>query len=129
MAITAPASVAMSTFSFADAWILDSGCSQHTTYQKELFVSMNPVNRDPMVGISGPGPKSEAIGTVRLSCLVHGELKTVDFFNVLYIPNAKVNLLSVSQIVNKGAELQVTKQGAQIKLGELHLIANTSQDL
>ena len=129
MAITAPAVTALSTFSFADAWILDSGCTQHTTYQKELFVSMTPVNRGPMVGISGPGPKSEAIGTIRLKCLVDGELKTVDFSNVLYTPNAKVNLLSVSQIVNKGADVQITKQGAQIKLDQLHLTANISQGL
>ena len=90
---------------------------------------MTPVNRGPMVGISGPGPKSEAIGTIRLKCLVRNKLKTVDFSNVLYTPNAKVNLLSVSQIVNKGADIQVTKQGAQIKLGQLHLTASTSEGL
>ena len=133
MAITTPrpvsSSAARSTFSFADVWILDSGCTQHTIYQKELFVSMTSVDRGPMVGISGPGPKSEAIGTIRLKCLVHDELKTVDFSNVLYTPNARVNLLSVSQIVNKGADIQVTKQGAQIKLGQLHLTASTSQGL
>ncbi len=57
---------------------------------------MNLVNRDLIININNFNLKFEAINTIRLSCLIRDELKTINFFNVLYILNAKVNLLLMS---------------------------------
>ncbi len=57
---------------------------------------MNFVNRNLMININNFNLKFEAINMIRLSCLIHDKLKTINFFNVLYILNAKVNLLLMS---------------------------------
>ncbi len=54
---------------------------------------MNLVNRNLMININNFNLKFKAINTIRLSCLIRDELKTINFFNVLYILNVKVNLL------------------------------------
>ncbi len=70
---------------------------------------MNLVNRDLMININDFNLKFEVINTIRLSYLIRDELKTINFFNVLYILNIKVNLLLMLQIVNKKIEFQITK--------------------
>jgi len=57
---------------------------------------MNFVNRDLMININNFNFKFKAINIIRLSYLIRNELKTINFFNVLYILNIKVNLLSMS---------------------------------
>ncbi len=48
---------------------------------------MNFVNRNLMININNFNLKFEAINIIRLSCLIRDELKTIDFFNVLYTLN------------------------------------------
>ena len=77
-----------------------------------------------MINISDLDLKFEVIDTIRLKCLIKGEQKTMNIFNVLYIFNAKVNLLSCSQILDKDeAEIQVFKHDAIITLKNLKLTA------
>ncbi len=57
---------------------------------------MNFVNRNLIININNFNLKFEAINIIRLSYLIRDELKTINFFNVLYILNAKVNLLLMS---------------------------------
>jgi len=64
-------------------------------------VLINFVNRNLMININNFNFKFKVINTIRLNCLIRDELKIINFFNVLYILNAKVNLLLMSQIINK----------------------------
>ena len=57
---------------------------------------MTSVNRDFIININNSDLKLEAINIIHLKCLIRDELKTMNFFNVLYILNVKVNLLSMS---------------------------------
>ncbi len=57
---------------------------------------MNFVNRNLMININNFNLKFEAINMIRLSYLIRDKLKTINFFNVLYTLNAKVNLLLMS---------------------------------
>ena len=54
---------------------------------------MTSVNRDSMISINNSDLKLEVINTIHLKCLIRDELKTINFFNVLYILNVKINLL------------------------------------
>ena len=49
-----------------------------------------------MINISDSDLKLKVINIIRLKCLIRDELKTIDFFNVLYILNVKINLFSMS---------------------------------
>ncbi len=51
------------------------------------------VNRSFIINISDFNFKSEIINIIRLKCLIRDELKMINFFNVLYTLNVKVNLL------------------------------------
>ena len=57
---------------------------------------MNFVNRNLIININNFNLKFEAINIIRLSYLIRDELKTINFFNVLYILNVKINLLLMS---------------------------------
>ena len=58
-----------------------------------------------MIDISKLNLKLKIINIIRLKYLTYDELKTIDFFNVLYILNTKVNLLLIFQIINKDVNI------------------------
>ncbi len=62
---------------------------------------INFINRNLIININNFNLKFKVIDIISLSCLIRDELKTINFFNVLYILNVKVNLLLMSQIINK----------------------------
>ena len=57
---------------------------------------MNLVNCDLIINFNNFNLKFEVINTIRLSYLIRDKLKTINFFNVLYILNVKINLLLMS---------------------------------
>ena len=72
--------------------IIDSGATHHVSHDRSLFVSLSENFSDKSVTLpTGPDIKIAGIGQVRLNeCLVLN--------NVLYIPDFRLNLLSVSQL-------------------------------
>ena len=69
----------------------------------------------------------EAIGTMKLSCLVDN--KNVDLYlhNTLYVPEGGVNLISMSKLRAKGAkmgfdddDITITIKGTKFKASLLH---------
>ena len=76
-----------------------------------------------MININNFNLKFKVINIIRLKCLIKDEQKIMNIFNVLYIFNAKVNLLSCNQILNKNeAEIQVFKHDVIITLKNLKFI-------
>lgn len=88
----------------AVTWIVDSGSSEHLTNNRALLHQLSPM-KDPMtiaVAKEGESIVAKHKGEVRLTSVVHGKSIPVCLKNVLYIPDARVNLLSVRKMEMAG---------------------------
>lgn len=89
------------------AWVVDSGSSEHLTNDRALFHQLTPM-QDPMtiaVAKEGESIVAKHQGEVRLFSVVHGKSIPVCLKNVLYIPDARVNLLSVRKMEMAGLKV------------------------
>ena len=74
-----------------DSWIIDFGASHHITTKEEVFSSLSPYSRPPIL----MGDDTPVAGEGRV------ELHNGSFENVLHVPKLSMNLLSVYQIDQK----------------------------
>jgi len=83
------------------SWLIDSGCTNHMTYDKKLFKKLKP-SKISKVKIGHGGHISvKGIGTIAVA--THSGTKTIT--DVLYVPNIDQNLLSVGQLLQKGFQV------------------------
>lgn len=85
-----------------DHWLINNGCTNHMTFDKSLFKTLQPIRITKVwIGndnyITSKGKWTIAIST-------HLGTKTIS--NVLYVPDIDQNLLSVGQLIKK--EIKVT---------------------
>jgi hypothetical protein len=90
-------------------WYIDSGCSKHMTGDKGKFLSLSESKSGSVTfGNDAPG-KIKGKGMVSLS---NGKGKSQD---VLLVDGLKHNLLSVSQMCDRGCEVLFTSKDCKIK--------------
>lgn len=96
-----------------DEWILDTGATRHITPHKQLLTHLRPAP-DAVTVTFGNGSTGEAtlIGDAYLQPSPNSPL--IKLTDVLYIPNAADNLLSVSQATKRGFNFSFTKTKCQI---------------
>ncbi|KAG6391565.1 hypothetical protein SASPL_149321 [Salvia splendens] len=81
-----------------DVWYLDSGCSNHTTGDESIFVSIDTsVNSQVKMG-NGALVKAQGKGTISVDTK-KGKKRISD---VLLVPDLRQNLLSVGQLIEHG---------------------------
>jgi len=92
-----------------DPWYIDSGCSKHMSGDKSKFLSLTEHKlRNVTFGNDAPG-KIKGKGMVSLS---NGKGKAQD---VLFVDGLKHNLLSVSQMCDRGCEVVFNSKECKIK--------------
>jgi hypothetical protein len=92
--------------SSSDSWIIDSSASHHMVAKDELFSSLSPCSRPPI--IMGDDTPVAVEGEWRV------ELYNGSFENVLHVPNISMNLLSVYQIAQKGKKVEFTSDSVSL---------------
>jgi hypothetical protein len=97
-------------------WVLNSGYAQHVTWNKDDLINYKKLT---------PGKTTiEKIGEVRIPVVKTGNLVKrctasdsfikITFKKVLHAPKIRVNLISVTQLLDKGAQITLTKNNCQI---------------
>lgn len=85
-------------------FIVDSGAEAHVCNNRALFSEFVPLQRT--LTLRGYhqsiGEKLTHKGTIRFSALVNGKTVGVELHDVLYVPNARINLLSTPALLAKG---------------------------
>lgn len=95
-----------------NGWGLDSQASRHICRDKRLFISLKA---DSQVVVCANGEEMTAAGRgdVRLHWQdTDDSIHTIKVTNVLWIPKADGNLLSLGQLNDNGIEISVTQDGA-----------------
>lgn len=75
----------------SDSWIIDSGATHHVCHDKNLFEMLSEDVHSSVTLPTGSGVQIAGIGSLKLS-------EYLILKNVLYIPDFRLNLLSVSQL-------------------------------
>lgn len=91
-------------------WIIDSGCSNHMTHDKNLFSSYSAVEETQFVEL-GNNDKARIVGkgTVRIQIKVNGVSRTCVLMEAMHVPELGFNLVSVPALDKK--KLSTTFEG------------------
>ncbi|PRQ56600.1 putative RNA-directed DNA polymerase [Rosa chinensis] len=81
----------VSDFTGSDTWIIDSGASDHMTYDKSFFLSMSSPSISHVSNVNGASFPVLGVGSVQVT-------PSIVLHNVLYVPSLSHHLLSVSQL-------------------------------
>ena len=76
-------------------WYIDSGCSNHMTYDKSLFSSYSPGQHSSVELGNGNCAKVTGQGKISIKISVNGRRTTCQLDNVLLVPDLGYQLLSV----------------------------------
>lgn len=88
----------------ARKWLVDSGASAHMCGEKKFFDGMRPITKRTVTLADGRQTQAEAIGSGMLICKdKDGHNRKIVLSGVLYVPELKTNLVSVSRLTQKGA--------------------------
>eukprot|EP00257_Ricinus_communis_P023794 XP_015583876.1 uncharacterized protein LOC107262450 [Ricinus communis] len=86
------------TSSSTESWLIDSGCTNHLSYDRELFKELHPTAVSKVIIENGAHVGAKGKGTVAIKG--HTGLKFIS--DVLYVLEINQNLLSVAQLLEKG---------------------------
>ncbi|UYV68112.1 hypothetical protein LAZ67_5003088 [Cordylochernes scorpioides] len=116
---------ALNLTSDEDSWLLDSGATNHVCRNKDWFVDLREVSSDSIMTASGT---TEAKGYVHifLQTSIHNESIEIKLNNVLYVPNVRRNLLSVSKIEENGNRVTFRDMVARVFNPENRIIAEAT---
>ena len=101
-------------------WIVDSGATHHMTGDLSLLDNVIPVSGPAIRYADGVSRSATMKGRTYLD----GEGDCMPLEDVYYVPDAKVNLVSVSILVQRGATVSpITRSGFKIRKGGVELRA------
>ncbi|KAL4318060.1 hypothetical protein GQ457_18G019390 [Hibiscus cannabinus] len=81
-----------------ESWLIDSGCTNHMTHDKELFRELKPTHITKVRIGNGEYISVKGKGTVAVTSCSGTKL----IHDVLFVPEIQQNLLSVGQLIEKG---------------------------
>ena len=103
-------------------WVLDSGASRHITNRVDNLLEAKPLDDDIVITFgNGETAKAEACGDVELSGLRGSDVSTVTLKDVLYVPGAAANLLSIPRAVDNGVTFNFGYNHCKVQKGPLHI--------
>jgi hypothetical protein len=98
-----------------DMWLLDSGATEHITPDQSLFITYKTLE-SPIIVHFANDTTAEAVGygAVVLPASIMSSMETIKLKKVLYVPDAKYNLISVQQLGRGGSSVMFNSSGASV---------------
>ena len=114
-----------------DNWLVDTGCNNHASCRREVFLkdTLIPYRGPPVIGYGGSNQAPELVGTARVPCNVGGKLVNLFLRNTFYHPMAACNIISTTQLRYSGASLAFCSEGISINSGGTDIIAEEKYGL
>ncbi|KAF3650371.1 putative protein-like [Capsicum annuum] len=100
-------------------WWMDSGATRHVCANKELFSSFTPAQVEEMIYMANSAT-AKLEGTEKI-CLKMTSEKVLTLNNVLYIPELRRNLISVSLLDKNGFKCVTIYEKIVISKGEMYV--------
>lgn len=99
-----------STGNGSESWLIDSGCTNHMTYDRTLFKEFKPTGITKVRIGDGGYISVKGKGTIEISTS-SGTKRITD---VLYVPDIDQNLSSVGQLIERGLKVSFENRYCQI---------------
>lgn len=114
-----------------EEWCIDSGCTTHMSSRKEIFHDLKELNGETLRLATNDTANVMGQGSVILHVPTKHSNKRIDVKNVSYVPDLRMNLLSVSKITDKGNKVIFEREKARVidNNGNLIFIANRVNNL
>ncbi|KAK9718497.1 hypothetical protein QE152_g23108 [Popillia japonica] len=89
-----------STRNYVDAnmWYCDSGATKHITPNKQNFISYSEFSVPEVISLGKQGVYAYGQGAIKVQIRRHNTWDSAEMKNVLYVPDACANLLSVKAL-------------------------------
>ncbi|XP_075081543.1 uncharacterized protein LOC142166355 [Nicotiana tabacum] len=94
-----------------DFWLIDSGCTNHKTYGKNLFKEFTSMENKKIRIRNGNYILAKGKGIIAIST----NSGTKKISDVLYVPGIDQNLLSVGQLIEKGFKFLLSRTNRKIQ--------------
>lgn len=107
------------------AIVIDSGASYSMFSDEEGFSDLRMASCPATKGIGGTIIQPTKRGNYTYKNLIDGEIHTTTIKDAVYCPEIGVNLLSVSYLISKGAEVLFRSDGAYASLGNEIIMRGT----
>lgn len=106
-------------------WCLDSGASDHMCFDSRQFISIDHSITKLIEMGDGSSVKATGIGNVRVYAWNGKEWIKTTLYDVLYVPEFKINLFSMPKVLDRGFLLKSDKNKSEIidKNGNVRAIA------
>lgn len=98
-------------------WFVDSGASTHMTHNKNNLVNFRLAEKGDVKIANNERLSAGGVGDLELSVVRDDRAVNTHVKNVLYVPNLCANLLSVSQMVRQGLNVNFSKDTCRIMRG------------
>ncbi|CAB0020555.1 unnamed protein product [Nesidiocoris tenuis] len=110
-----------------NAWYLDSGASSHITHSPVLLNDKRPSSQSIVTVADRSSMQVTCKGTANIrSSPLSGRVVDIKVHNVLHIPEAAANLLSISKTIQRGNSVVFNKDGVKIRDNSNRLIVTAS---
>ena len=109
-------------------WYQDSGATQHMTSNKSWFVNLRQL-KQPVTVIMGDSNqlKASAVGDIELEAYNGNNWRLVILEDVLYVPGLNFNLISLSQVMDRGHIETCNKDVSIIKSSDNQTVLTMAQ--
>lgn len=110
--------------------VCDSGSTHHVCNSEEFFLDLLPLRTSREVRLGNSETlQAQGSGTVSLTVLQGKRRMELILHNVLYVPKMNTNLISVSQLLEDGYKVSITKTRMAISAGHSKILAKKNQGL
>lgn len=111
-------------------WLIDSGATSHVANDESLFSDIRKERIGTITVANGEKIDCLGTGTVTIEVYVEGRIMEVMLDNVLFVPQADSNLVSVSRLIEKGFAVIFDSSGCFLDKDDNRLlIAEKSENL
>lgn len=108
-------------------WFIDSGCSNHMTYDKSLFCELSEPPKSIVELGNGNKATITARGTIRINILLDGKSVPCILKNVFLVPELGYQLLSVSTFSKNGLSTTFKNGRCFVERGGKVMVTGTLQ--
>ncbi len=115
IAFAASIFTAVTSEELQDVWVVDSGASSHLTSRRELLQDYKKMACATSFVVFGDGVKKAVAGTG--TAVIETKDGTVTLKNVLHVPGACANLLSIGKAAEAGVDVTFHRGGCKLRSG------------
>jgi len=97
-------------------WIVNSGATQHMTFQQEWFTTYECISRGRVFMANDTILEAIGKGNIKATMQVGGKMSHTTITQVLHVPKMKNNFISMSKLISEGFKVEFDKMVVRLTM-------------